>query len=61
MLLDYPGHMATAVSVGKDQIRGAYVELNGKKYVVCDPTYVNAEAGRMMPSYRTKRAKVIRL
>lgn len=61
VLLDYPGHMATAVSVGKDQIRGAYVELNGKKYVVCDPTYVNAEAGRMMPSYRTKRAKVIRL
>ena len=62
ILLDYPGHVATAVCVDEAmKIKGAYVALKEKRYVICDPTYVNAEVGRVMPSCRTKRAKVIRL
>lgn len=60
VLLDYPGHVATAVCMD-EEIKGAYVLLDGKKYVVCDPTYVNAEVGRVMPDYREKRPKVIKL
>lgn len=60
VLLDYPGHVATAVCMD-EEIKGAYVLLDGKKYVVCDPTYVNAEVGRVMPDYKEKRPKVIKL
>lgn len=65
VLLDYPGHVATAVCVDKvgneEEIKGAYIRLEGKKYIVCDPTYMNATAGRVMPAYQSKRPKVIRL
>lgn len=62
VLLDYPGHVATAVCIDKEtDIKGAYIELKGKKYIVCDPTYMNAEAGRVIPSCKAKRPKVIRL
>lgn len=62
VLLDYPGHVATAVCVDKEEdIKGAYIKLEGKKYIVCDPTYMNATTGRVMPAYQSKRPKVIRL
>lgn len=62
ILLDYPGHVATAVCMDDDEeVKGAYVQLQRKKYVVCDPTYVNAKVGQVMPSCKAKRAKVIRL
>lgn len=62
VLLDYPGHVATAVCVDKEEeIKGAYIQLEGKKYIVCDPTYMNATAGQVMPSYKGKRPKVIKL
>lgn len=65
VLLDYPGHAATAVCMDQvatgEEIKGAYVQLKGKKYIVCDPTYMNAEVGRVIPSCKNKRPKVIRL
>lgn len=64
VLLDYPGHVATAICLDGDdehEIKGAYMQLKGKRYMVCDPTYMNAEVGMLMPSCRTKRSKVIRL
>lgn len=64
VLLDYPGHVATAVCLNGDdehEIKGAYMQLNGRRYMVCDPTYMNAEVGMLMPSYKNKRPKVIRL
>lgn len=61
ILLDYPGHVSTAVCMGTEEVKGAYVVLDKKKYVICDPTYMNADAGRLMPSCKGKRPKVIRL
>lgn len=64
VLLDYPGHVATAVCLNRDdehEIKGAYLQLKGKRYIVCDPTYMNAEVGMLMPSCKNKRPKVIRL
>lgn len=60
VLLDYPGHVATAVCM-EEEFKGAYILLNGKRYIVCDPTYVNAKAGNVMPSCRGKEAKLIKL
>lgn len=62
ILLDYPGHVATAVCMdGEEEINGTYVRLKGKKYIVCDPTYMNAKAGQLIPSCKGKRPKVINL
>lgn len=64
ILLDYPGHVAAAVCMDQSdekEIKGAHVLLDGKKYIVCDPTYINAEVGMVMPAYKAERAKVIRL
>lgn len=63
VLLDYPGHVATAVCMEQEEeeIKGAYLLLKGKRYIVCDPTYIDAEVGMVMPSCKGKRPKLIRL
>lgn len=60
VLLYYPGHLATAVDF-EEEITGDYFPLEGRKYVVCDPTYINAEIGNAMPNYRTVPARIIRI
>jgi hypothetical protein len=47
--LDYPGHAATAVEFSKP--RGTYLTVNGRNYVIADPTFVNATAGMVMPEF----------
>lgn len=58
VLLYYPGHLAAAVSF-KSNVSGDYLFYNKKKYVVCDPTYINAGIGRTMPGMDNEKAKVI--
>lgn len=48
--LDYPGHIATAVGFG-DDVAGASVIYHNKRFVICDPTYINASAGMCMPQF----------
>ncbi len=38
-----------------------YIQLDGRRYVVCDPTYINASVGRTMPQMDNASAKVILL
>lgn len=56
--LDYPGHVATAVSFNEPVV-GDALEYNGKRYVVTDPTYINANAGMTMPDFKRFKPKVI--
>ena len=49
--LDYPGHMATAVKFN-GELAGDSVLYQGQKYMVCDPTYINAEAGMVMSHFK---------
>ncbi|MBQ7531328.1 MAG: hypothetical protein IJT12_06430 [Paludibacteraceae bacterium] len=60
VLLYYPGHLATAVAFS-GEVNGDYLTYKGKKYVVCDPTYINAGVGRTMPGHSNKQAQVIAL
>lgn len=60
ILVYYPGHLATAVCFDKD-VNGDYIMLNGKRFVVCDPTYIGAPVGLTMPDMNNKTAKVILL
>jgi len=56
--LHYPNHMATAVRFS-DDIKGDAVMHNGKRYIVCDPTYVNADIGKAMPQFKGVKPKII--
>lgn len=61
VLLDYPNHIATAVCLPGGDVQGDYYEVDGKRYVVCDPTYIGASIGMTQPDYRTTQAKIIQL
>lgn len=59
VLLDYPEHIATAVRFNGN-VFGDYLMVNGRKYIVCDPTYIGASIGMTMPRYKTVSAKVLK-
>lgn len=44
----YPGHLAAAVAFNEPQ-KGAYIDVYGKRYTVCDPTYYHVDVGIQMP------------
>ena len=58
MLVFYPGHLATAVAFNTP-VNGDYIDMNGKRYTICDPTYIGAPIGATMPDMDNKTAKVI--
>jgi len=57
--LDYPGHIATAIRFNS-RIKGDAVDLAGKTYTICDPTYINANIGQCMPQFLSITPKPIR-
>jgi len=58
VILDFPGHIATAVEFSKPA-QGDSWKFNGKRYTVADPTYINANAGMTMPQYKGKAPKLV--
>ncbi len=59
-IVDYPGHLATAVALG-DDAKGDYIMINNKRFLICDPTYIGAQIGRTMPGMDNATAKVLLL
>ncbi len=60
VLIDYPGHIATAVHF-PTEVNGETVMYKGKKYVICDPTYVGAPIGMEMDDYTPADRTVVPL
>ena len=60
VLVHYPGHLATAVAF-PNEVAGDYFELKGRRYTVCDPTYVGAGIGLTMDCYIGVDAKLVEL
>lgn len=58
ILIYYPGHLASAVCF-TENVHGDYIQVNGSRYVVCDPTYIGASVGHTMPDMDNSSAKVI--
>ncbi len=58
--LDYPGHVATAVRFNAP-VKGASVSYKGKRYTITDPTYINANAGAVMPNFKSTLPGIIPL
>ena len=60
--LQYEGHLATAVCFGDDMnISGDAFLYAGKRYYVCDPTYINASIGMTMPQFKDKMPKIVKM
>jgi len=47
----YPNHMATAVRIDED-LEGDYIKAENVKYIIADPTYINAGIGMSMPQFK---------
>lgn len=60
ILIYYPGHLASAVQF-TESVKGDYIQLNGGRFVVCDPTYIGAPIGYTMPNMDNATATVILL
>lgn len=52
------GHIAMAVAF-KTDVPGRSYTYGGRRYVVCDPTYINAPCGHEMPGYETVTPELI--
>ena len=57
-LIYYPGHLATAVCFNED-VPGDAMIRNGRKFIVCDPTYIGAPVGKQMPDLQYDKAQAI--
>lgn len=55
--LDYPGHIATAVSLDKPKGKSYFYQQ--RRYVVADPTYINAPYGLEMPQFKNSKVKIV--
>ena len=58
--LDYPGHISTAVHF-QNELSGDRVVYNSTNFLVCDPTYINANIGMVMPKFKEVKPKIIDL
>jgi hypothetical protein len=56
--LNYTDHVATAV-LFDGKVNGDYILHNRLSYIVCDPTYIGADAGMTMPQYKKSNPEII--
>jgi hypothetical protein len=62
VLVYYPGyHLATAVRFNNPATTGTYIMVDGAKYLICDPTYINANLGMSMPELDNIAVEIIKL
>lgn len=57
-LIQFPGHECTAVAFTEPLENGTSYEYKGKRYYICDPTYIGASIGKCMPKYEKESPKI---
>lgn len=60
VLVYYPGHLAMAVNFS-EEVQGDSFIHEGRRFTVCDPTYIGSDVGETMPSVEGKGIKAILL
>lgn len=60
VLLDYPDHIVPAVCFNKE-VHGDSFLHNGRRFTVCDPTYIGTSVGMAMEDYRDIEFNVLTL
>lgn len=56
--LIFPGHVALAVHFPYNN-EGSFIMYKGQRYLVCDPTFVNAKSGILAPGYEYDKAEIV--
>jgi hypothetical protein len=56
--LEYPGHFTLAVNIPGNPA-GYYVQIHDDRYYVCDPTYIGAKTGMLMPRFENTQPEII--
>lgn len=59
VLLLFSEHMSSAVNF-TTPITGDYFTVDGQKFVICDPTYIDAKIGMNPPKYKYEHAEIVR-
>jgi len=58
--IKYSNHLSSAVLLsGLKAIKSGYVVHKNQKYIIADPTYINASVGMIMPAYKNARYSLI--
>ena len=60
-LVYYPGHLSSCVAFTEGEVKGDYIDYEGKRYTVCDPTYFYAGVGKTGPSNDNSEAILVPL
>ena len=60
VLVYYPGHLAMAVNF-TEPVKGDYVMLDGRKFIVCDPTFIGGRVGETMTGMENESVTAILL
>ncbi|MBK6681728.1 MAG: hypothetical protein IPG53_17890 [Ignavibacteriales bacterium] len=58
--LDYPGHIATAVEL-KSAKNGDSITYKGRKFIICDATYIGAGIGECMTEFKNVTPEIIEI
>ena len=58
--LKFPGHVATAVKFNTN-VSGDSITYNNQRYIICDPTYINANFGQCMPQFKNVTPGIIQV
>lgn len=58
--LIFPNHLATAVRFNEN-VEGDFLEHQGKRFVICDPTYIGADVGMCMPRFKNAEVTLVLL
>jgi hypothetical protein len=57
-LIHYPEHECTAVCFPDNSVTGDGYTYSGKRFVICDPTFIGASAGNCMPRYKSVKPEI---
>ena len=60
-LVYYPGHLSTAICFGEEYVEGDAFDVNGRRFVVADPTYCRGKVGMTGSEARKANPKDIKL
>lgn len=60
-LVYYPGHLSSCVAITDEDVKGDYIDFQGKRFIVCDPTYFYAGVGKTAPSNDNSQAILVPL
>jgi hypothetical protein len=57
VLLEFSDHLSTAVKFNYP-VEGDFLTITGEKYIICDPTYLNASVGMNPPEHNAEKTRV---